>query len=193
VENHQNTAPLPANTVLIKQTSPGADGTAVSQAISATQPSSSGIMTVSSTTLPPGGTLVFDPQLGVLRSPALGNQFINQQVIGTMMDGKTVSLHGNLPPYYQTIPVSLVGSIPSHSVVQSPAIQGQAGVGNGLVLTAVGLVPGMNQPGMVYASQLSEIAQKQGLEGIENSGATDTQSQSDTNSPGGKRPKLDGQ
>lgn len=194
VDNHQNTAPLPANAVVIKQSAPAAEATSTSQGTSLAQPPSSAVMTVTSSALPPGGALVFDPQLGVLRSPGLGNQFLNQQVIGTMMDGKTVSLQGNLPPYYQTVPASLVGSIPSQSVVQSPSIQGQAGIGNGLVLTAVGLVPGMNQPGMVYASQLSEIAQKQGLETIEtNSGASENPSQSDTGAPGAKRPKVDGQ
>lgn len=113
---------------------------------------------------------------------------MNQQIVGTTLDGKTVSLQGALPPYYQTVPASLVGSVSTQSVVPSSGgVQGQAGVGNGLLVTAVGIVPGVNQPGMVYASQLSEMAQKQGLEGSE------TVVQSDTGPPIAKRTKLDGQ
>lgn len=193
-DNPRGPTPLSANTIVIEQTPPPATASPISQAVSAAQASSSSMTTVSgvptSAAFPPGSTLIYDPQLGVLRPQNLGGQFLNQHVIGTMIDGKTVSLQGGLPPYYQTVPASLVGSMPSQSVVQSSSIQGN---GNGLLVTAVGLVPGMNQPGMVYASQLSEIAQKQGLEAIQSAGATEPPTQSDTGSPGAKRPKLDGQ
>ncbi|KXJ24232.1 ataxin-1-like [Exaiptasia diaphana] len=189
----QGSAPIPANTIVIKQPNPPvAAASPVPQAITAAQPSSAQVTTVSaiptSSGIPPGNTLFFDPQLGILRSPSLGSQFVNQQIVGTTLDGKTVSLQGALPPYYQTVPASLVGSLPTQSAVPSSSVQGQAGVGNGLLVTAVGIVPGVNQPGMVYASQLSEMAQKQGLDT-----GSETVTQSDTGPPVAKRTKLDGQ
>lgn len=161
--------------------------------ISAALPSTSSVTTVSaiptSSGIPPGSTLVLDPQqLGLLRSPSLGSQFVNQQIVGTTLDGKTVTLQGSLPPYYQTVPASLVGSLPTQSVASTSGVQSQVGVGNGLLVTAVGIVPGVNPPGMVYASQLSEMAQKQGLET-----GSDAVVQPDAGPPTAKRSKLDGQ
>jgi len=206
-ENPQSTAPLPVNTLVLKQGHPPAAASPVSQAISVAQPSNSTVTTASSlptsAAVPAGSALIFDPQLGILRPQSLGSQTylnFNQQVLGTTLDGKTIPLQGGLPSYYQTIPVSLVSSVPAQTVGQSPGVQGQAGVGNGLLVTAVGIVPGMNQPGMVYASQLSDMAQKQGLEnraemspGPSSESDRRDDSQADVGLPDAKKAKLDGQ
>ena len=73
----------------------------------------------------------------------------------------------------------------------------------GYWVTAVGIVPGqqgvrMAQPGMIYASQLTEMAQKQGLstsDGQVSNMSTEQQSDSQTDEgpPEAKRAKTEGQ
>jgi hypothetical protein len=212
VEDPPSTAGLSANTLAQKQGQSSIAVPVQTQMLSVAQPSTLTMTTTNSqfstpSAIPAGSTLIYDPQFGVLRPQHLtGQPFLNQQVIGTTIDGKTVPVQGALPPFYQTLPASLVSSLPTQTFVQSPNVPaGQAGVGNGLLVTAVGIVPGqqgmrMGQPSMIYASQLSEMAHKQGHDTMIDSGQvsnTDTEqkadSQTDVGPPEAKRAKTDGQ
>lgn len=206
VEDAANTSGVTASTQGQKQAQSSIAAAPVPSQMSSVAQASGITMTTSShlpasSALPAGSTLIYDPQFGVLRPQS----FLNQQVIGTTIDGKTVPVQGGLPSFYQTLPASLVSSLPTQTIVQSPSVQtGQTGVGNGLLVTAVGIMPGqqgvrMAQPGMIYASQLSEMAQKQGHETNDGqvssiSAEQKPDSQTDLGPPDAKRAKTtDGQ
>ncbi|XP_001624636.2 ataxin-1-like isoform X2 [Nematostella vectensis] len=155
---------------------------------------------VSSSAVPGSTFTVIDPQapgqMGFFR-PHLSGQAL-QQIIGP--DGKPILPSGIPFPsqaFYQQVPASLISQVPGQSFVQAPpgSLPGQTSVGNGLLVTTLGFVPGqhgmpMSQQGMIYAAHLSEMAQKQGQETVERATEGGHDGKTDT-SPEAKRPRMD--
>lgn len=95
--------------------------------------------------------------------------------INTTLNSQAVPLTGNVATqisHYQALPASFLGgTIHPHSLVHG-AIVPQSGVGNGLLMTAIGIVPSggvvpLTQQGTIYGNQATvETLPKQASNGI---------------------------